>query len=102
MSNQQIKIGLVALAFSTIMVFAATLPAVNALTPSSVYERYSQKTDRFPGGQHICGETLCSPDSWAKMKQSLHIAQRDPSKCSELRGWMYCGEPTLTPKSSTK
>jgi hypothetical protein len=48
MSNQQIKIGLVALAFSTIMVFAATLPAVNALTPSSVYERYSQKTDRFP------------------------------------------------------
>lgn len=102
MPNQQIKIGLIALALSTIMVFAATLPAVNALTPSSVYERYSQKTDRFPGGQHICGETLCSPDSWAKMKQSLHIAQRYPNKCSELREWMHCGEPTITPKTSTK
>ena len=102
MSNQQIKIGLVALALSTIMVFAATLPAVNALTPSSVYDRYSQKTDRFPGGQHICGESLCSPDTWAKMKTSLQHAQRDPSKCSELREWEYCGAPTITPKSSTK
>jgi hypothetical protein len=102
MSNQQIKIGLVALALSTIMVFAATLPAVNALTPSTVYDRFSQKTDRFPGGQHICGESLCSPDSWAKMKQTLHVAQRDPSKCNELRGWMYCGESTIIPKTSSK
>lgn len=103
MSNQHIKIGLVALALSTIMVFAAALPAVSALTPSTVYERYSQKTDRFPGGQHICGDTLCSPDSWAKMKQALHMAQRDPNKCGELKGWMYCGAPTMTmPKSSTK
>ncbi|MDE1842085.1 MAG: hypothetical protein KGH95_00380, partial [Thaumarchaeota archaeon] len=77
MSNQQIKIGLVALALSTIMVFAAALPAVNALTPSTVYERFSQKTDRFPGGQHICGESLCSPDNWAKMKQTLQNAQHD-------------------------
>ena len=102
MSNQQIKIGLVALALSTIMVFAATLPAVSALTPSTVYDIFSEKTDRFPGGQHICGESLCSPDSWAKMKQALHVAQRDPNKCDELRGWMYCGEPTITPKNSTK
>lgn len=102
MSNQQIKIGLVALALSAIMVFAAALPAVNALTPSTVYERYSQKTDRFPGGQHICGDTLCSPDSWSKMKQTLLMAQHDPTKCAELRGWMYCGEPTMMPKTSTK
>ncbi len=103
MSNQQIKIGLVALALTTIMVFAAALPAVNALTPSTVYEKYSQKTDRTPGGQNICGETLCSPDSWAKMKQMLLDAQRDPSKCSELKGWMYCGQPIMSmPKNSTK
>ncbi len=100
MSNQQIKIGLVALALSTIMVFAAALPAVNALTPSTVYERFSQKTDRFPGGQHICGESLCSPDNWAKMKQVLQFAQHDPNKCSELKGWKYCGEPTMVPKTS--
>ena len=102
MFNQQIKIGLVALALSTIMVFAATLPAVNALTPSSVYYRLSQEPDRYAGGQHVCGENLCSPSSWTKMKQTLHVAQHDPSKCSELRGWMYCGEPTITPKNSTK
>jgi hypothetical protein len=102
MSNQQLKIGLVALALSAIMVFAAAaLPAVNALTPSTVYERYSQKTDRFPGGQHICGDHLCSSTDWAKMKNALAIAQRDPGNCKELRGWMYCGEPTIAPKTSS-
>jgi hypothetical protein len=103
MSNQQIKISLVALALLTIMVFAATLPAVNALTPSSVYERYSQKTDTTPGGQHVCGDTLCSPGTWAKMKQALFVAQHDPTKCSQLKEWMYCGQPIMNmPKSPTK
>jgi hypothetical protein len=102
MSNQQIKIGLVALVLSVIMVFAAALPAVNALTPSTVYDRYQQKTDRFPGGQHICGEKLCSVDEWAKMKKSLHTAQRDPDHCKELRGWEYCGQPIVVPKTSNK
>jgi hypothetical protein len=103
MSNQKIKVGLVALTLSAIMVFAsAALPAVNALTPSTVYERFAQKTDRFPGGQHICGEKLCSPDDWIKMKKSLHVAQRDPDRCKELRGWEYCGEPTIVPKASSK
>ena len=102
MSNQQIRIGLVALVLTVIMVFAAALPAVNALTPSTVYGRFSQKTDLYPGGQHICGEKLCSADEWAKMKQSLHVAQRDPNKCKELRGWEYCGQPTVVPKTSNK
>ena len=100
MSNQQIKIGLVALALSTIMVFAATLPAVNALTPSSVYDRFSQKTDRFPGGQHICGDKLCSPDQWAKMKNDLRKAQSDPSKCPQLRAWISCNQPIVASKTS--
>ena len=102
MSNQQIRIGLVALALTVIMVFAAALPAVNALTPSSVYERFSQKTDRFPGGQHICGDKLCSPDDWAKMKHKLDVTQRHPDNCKELRGWQYCGQPTVVPKASNK
>ena len=101
MSNQQLKIGLVALVLSAIMVFAsAALPAVNALTPSTVYERYSQKTDRFPGGQHICGDHLCSATDWAKMKHALAVAQRDPNKCKELKGWMTCGLPEVSGKSS--
>jgi Spy/CpxP family protein refolding chaperone len=101
MSNQQAKLGLVALVLSAIMVFAsAALPAVNALTPSTIYDTRNHKTDRFPGGQHICGETLCTADQWAKMKYALHVAQRDPSRCLELKGWMYCGEPIVIPKTS--
>jgi hypothetical protein len=83
------------------MVFAATLPAVNALTPSSVYERYSLKTDKTPGGQHICGDTLCSPSDWSKMQHKLDVAQRSPNQCNELKGWMYCGQPTMTSKTSS-
>ncbi len=102
MSNQHIKIGLVALALATIMVFATAMPAVNALTPSSVYAKYSQKTDRTAGGQHICGQVLCSPNTWSKMSQKLLDAQRDPSKCMDsLKGWMYCTQPAMSmPKNS--
>ena len=102
MSNQQIKVGLVALVLSLVLVFAAALPAVNALTPSTVYDRYQQKTDRFPGGQHICGEKLCSADDWAKMKKKLHTAQRNPDTCPELKAWEICGQPSVAPKTSTK
>lgn len=100
MSNQQIKIGLVALALSVIMVFAAALPAVYALTPSSVYETRGHKTDSFPGGQHICGEQLCTASMWSMMKNTLHKAQSDPNKCAELKGWKYCTERVIAPKTS--
>ena len=53
MSSQQYKIGLVALTLVAVLVFAAALPAVSALTPRTVYGRYQQKTDRFQGGQNI-------------------------------------------------
>jgi len=102
MSNQHTKLGLVALTLAVIMVFAAALPAVNALTPSTIYGRYSQKTDSYPGGQHVCGEKLCAPDQWAKMKKALHVAQRDPDHCKELIGWMYCGQPIVVPKTTSK
>jgi hypothetical protein len=102
MSNQQIKIGLVALVFSVVLVFAAALPAVNALTPSTVYSRYQQKTDLYPGGQHICGEKLCSANEWAKMKTSLHAAQRNSDACPQLKGWQACGVPSSVPTTSTK
>jgi hypothetical protein len=102
MSNQQIKVGLVALVLSVVLVFAAALPAVNALTPSTVYDRYQQKTDRFPGGQHICGEKLCSPNDWNKMKINLHSAQRNPDACPQLKGWQPCGLQSSIPKTTTK
>jgi hypothetical protein len=102
MSSQQYKLGLVALTLVAVLVFAAALPAVSALTPSTVYGRYQQKTDRFPGGQHICGESLCSPDQWAKMKNSLHKSQRDSNACPQLRAWIACNQPATSPNTSTK
>lgn len=103
MSNQQIKVGLVALVLSVVLVFAsAALPAVNALTPSTVYDRYQQKTDLYPGGQHICGEKLCSSQEWTKMKTSLHAAQRNSEACPQLKGWQPCGVPSSVPTTSTK
>ena len=102
MSNQQIKVGLVALVLSVILVFAAALPAVNALTPSTVYDRYQQKTDRFPGGQHICGEKLCTANEWAKMKYSLHASQRNSDTCPQLKAWQPCATQSTLPKTSTK
>jgi hypothetical protein len=102
MSNQQIKIGLVALVFSVVLVFAAALPAVNALTPSTVYGRYQQKTDLYPGGQHICGEKLCSANEWAHMKTHLRAAQRSPDACPQLKGWQPCGVPSSIPTTPTK
>jgi len=93
MSNQQLKIGFVALVLSALIIFATTaLPAANALTPSTVYDTRGHKTDRFPGGQHICGDKLCSSDEWAKMKNALHKAQRNTNLCSELKSLEYCGQ----------
>jgi hypothetical protein len=101
MSNQQIKIGLVAIVLMAIMVFAVTaLPAANALTPSTIYYKHSHKTDRFPGGQHICGEQLCSPDVWSKMDNSLNKSQHNASICADLKAWIYCGQHTGAPKTS--
>jgi len=103
MSNQQIKLGLVAIVLTVALVFASTaLPSVNALTPSTVYWKHSQKTDRIPGGQNICGETLCSPQVWGHMKDSLHKAQKNPDVCSELKGWKYCGQHITAPNTSAQ
>lgn len=103
MSNQQMKVVMVALVLSVVLVFAsAALPAVNALTPSTVYDRYQQKTDRFPGGQHICGEKLCSPQEWSNMKTKLQKAQRNPDTCPQLKAWEICGQPSAVPKTSNK
>jgi Spy/CpxP family protein refolding chaperone len=100
MSNQQVRLGLVAFVLVAILVFAAALPAVSALTPSTIYGRYQQKTDRFPGGQHICGDKLCSPDQWAKMKNDLRKAQSDSMRCPQLRAWVSCNEQIAAPNTS--
>lgn len=95
MSNQKLKFGLVAVALSSIMLFSAALPAAKALTPRdlSVFPD-SHTTDRFPGGQKICGDKLCSSWEWAHMKYLLHRAQSNPGICAILKTWKECGGPT--------
>lgn len=100
MVNQKLQIGLAAVVLSSIMVFAAALPAANALTPRDFqYLNDNHKTDRFPGGQHVCGDHLCSADEWGKMKQAIRESQRHPGECDELKKWEPC-EPTTNTKSS--
>jgi hypothetical protein len=95
MVNQKLHFGLAAIVLSSIMVFAVALPAANALTPRDfVYLQDNHKTDRFPGGQHVCGDHLCSADEWGKMKQSLRAAQRTPGECDQLKQWKACEPPT--------
>lgn len=92
MVNQKLHIGLTAVMLSSIMVFAVALPAASALTPRDFqYLNDNHKTERFPGGQHVCGDHLCSAADWGKMKQALRAAQRDPSTCPQLKDWKACG-----------
>jgi hypothetical protein len=96
MANQKLHVGLIAVALSSIMVFAVALPAANALTPRDFqYLQDNHKTEMYPGGQHVCGDHLCSADDWGKMKQALRTAQRDPSTCTQLKEWKPC-QPSTT------
>jgi hypothetical protein len=90
MSKQQLKIGLLAAVMSAVMVFAVSLPAASALTPRDFTYSTTSHTDRFPGGQKICGDHLCSIHEWGKMKKALEEAQRDPTICKELIQWKSC------------
>lgn len=102
MSNHQLKIGLVAAALSTIMIFAVSLPAANALTPRDFsIESPTHHTDRFPGGQKICGDHLCSIAEWADMKKGLSHAQYVKNHCEELKSWKPCGGPMTVEKQKS-
>ncbi len=101
MSNQKLHPGLVAVVLASIMILAAALPAANALTPRDFRffdDRHT--TDRFSGGQKVCGDHLCTSGEYSKMKQKLHYAERNPAECQELKNWKECG--TASTKSSTK
>ncbi len=99
MSKHQLEFGLVAVALSSIMLFAVALPAVYALTPRdfSILQD-SHTTDRFPGGFKVCGDKVCSSWEWSHMKHLLHRAQSNPSICEDLRMWKACGDLTTQQK----
>ena len=91
MLDKRLQYGLAALAITVLMVYAVAVHSASALTPRDFqYLQDNHKTDRFPGGQHVCGDHLCSPQEWSAMKQALDTAQRNPSECSSLKEWRAC------------
>jgi hypothetical protein len=97
MVNQKLHIGFIALALTSILVFAVALPAANALTPRNFqYFNNNHKTDLYPGGPYVCGDKVCTADEWSKMSQDVRKAQRDPTVCAQLKSWMPCGSTGTT------
>ncbi len=102
MSEHPIKIGLVAVALSSLMIFALSLPAASALTPRDLsILPDNHTTDRFSGGQRICGDHICSDWQWSHMKNLLHRAQSNAGICAILESWHWCGE-TVNQPTNTK
>lgn len=98
MSNRQLKFGLIAFVLSSIIVFAVSLPAASALTQRDfTYLNDRHHTDRFPGGQKVCGDHLCTVQEWSDMKKALQDSQRNNSACEDLKQWRACGEGSNQP-----
>ncbi len=91
MLNQKLRFGLAAIALLSVMIWIVAVPSVSALTPRDFsYLEDDHKTDRFPGGQNICGDQLCTPDQWSTMNQAIYNAQRNPGECASLKQWKEC------------
>ena len=98
MLNQKLRFGLAAIALLSVMIWVMVVPSASALTPRDFsYQEDAHKTDRFMGGQNICGDQLCTPHQWSAMNQAISNAQRNPGECSSLKQWEAC-----TPANQTK
>ena len=91
MLNQKARYGLAVAALSALVIYAVAIPSASALEPRDFkYLQDNHKTDRFPGGQHVCGDHLCTPQEWGSMKYALGKAQRVTGTCDELKKWQPC------------
>lgn len=91
MLNQKLLFGLAVAALMSMVIYTAAVPSASALTPRDFsYQEDAHKTDRFPGGQNICGDHLCTPQQWSAMNQAIGSAQRHPGECSSLKQWEAC------------
>ncbi|MDE1863150.1 MAG: hypothetical protein KGI33_09580 [Thaumarchaeota archaeon] len=91
MLDKKVKGVLAAAAFAALIAYAFAVPSASALTPRDFqYLQDTHKTTRFPGGQEVCGDHLCSPQEWSAMQQALGNAQRNPGECASLKQWHAC------------
>ncbi|MGI0046963.1 MAG: hypothetical protein ACREBB_07230 [Nitrosotalea sp.] len=98
MLNQKLRFGLAAAMLSVIVIYAIAVPSASALTPRDFqYLNDNHVTDRSSGGQHVCGNSLCTPQQWSAMQQAIGAAQRGSGECSSLKQWEAC-----TPSNQTK
>ena len=90
------KLGLIATVLSLTIICSVTLPAANALTPRdvSIIKDYIV-TDKYAGGQRVCGDHLCSASEWNAMKHALQVHIHKSINCEDLKKWKVCKlEPT--------
>jgi hypothetical protein len=82
---------LVAIILSLTIIFSVTLPAVSALTPRdvSIIKDYII-TDKYAGGQRVCGDHLCSASEWNAMKHALQTHIHKSITCQDLKKWKAC------------
>ena len=91
MLNQKLRFGLAVAALLSVMIYTVAVPSASALTPRDFqYLHDTHKTERFMGGQNICGDHLCTPQEWSAMQQALSSAQRNPGQCASLKQWEAC------------
>ncbi len=76
---------------SLTLVFAFALPNVNALTPRdiSITKDYII-TDKYSGGQRVCGDHLCSAGEYSAMKHALQVHIHKSITCQDLKKWKAC------------
>jgi hypothetical protein len=98
MLKQKLRFGLAVAALLSVMIWIVAVPSVSALTPRDfTYQEDAHKTDRFPGGQYICGDQLCTPHQWSAMNQAIGASQHNPNIClSSLKQWEACTPPSQT------
>ncbi len=92
------RLGLISAVMSLIVIFSVTLPAANALTPRdiSIIKDYIV-TDRYSGGQRVCGDHLCSTSEWNAMKHALQVHIHKSITCEELKKWKVCKLESTNP-----
>ena len=88
---QNNKLGLIATILSLTIICSITLPSANALTPRdvSIIKDYVV-TDKYPGGQRVCGDHLCSASEYTAMKHALQVHIKNSKTCEELKQWKVC------------
>ena len=92
MLNQKLLFGLTLVALLSVILSSVSIQSVGALTPRDFrYLEDNHKTARFPGGQEVCGDHLCTSHDWSSMQQAIGGAQRNPASCfTSLRHWEAC------------